>query len=70
MRRTPCGENGRVGWITQTELLNLQKYGQFPNEPAKIEDTQIRSVDSRDDYYSQRGIDVFCQWQPHLETKS
>ncbi len=41
MRRTPLGENGRSGWITQAELLNLPKNVQFPDDPAKREGTQI-----------------------------
>ena len=45
MRRTPSGENGRVGWIVQAELLKLQKSGQCPDEPTKIEDSQIHRVD-------------------------
>ncbi len=47
MRRTPCDCDGRVGWIPQAELLKLQKSGQFPDDPAKIEDSQIHSVDSQ-----------------------
>ncbi len=26
---------GTSGWITETELLNPQKSGQFPDDPAK-----------------------------------
>ena len=29
--------------ITQTELLNLQESGQFPDESAKIKVTQVHS---------------------------
>ena len=46
-RRTPRGENGSAGWIVQAELLKLQKRGQFPDEPAKIEGAQIHGVDAQ-----------------------
>ena len=45
MRRTPNVGSGRVHCsIAQTELLKLQKSGQFPDELVKIEGTQIRCV--------------------------
>ena len=46
MRRTPHrprGESERL--ITLGELLKLEEIGQFPDDPVKIEDTQIRCVD-------------------------
>ncbi len=36
MGRTPRDGNGTAGWIVQTELLKMQKNGQFPDESAKI----------------------------------
>ena len=41
---SPSDGNGRAGWIPQDELLKLTKNGQFPDETAKMEDTQIHSV--------------------------
>jgi hypothetical protein len=35
------------GWIAQTELLKLQKNGQFPDELLKIEGAQIHYVVSQ-----------------------
>ena len=46
MRRTPLGGRG-TGWITQAELLNLQKNGQFPDDPVKINGIQIHYVSVR-----------------------
>ncbi len=36
------------GWIPETELLNLQKRGQFPDESIKMKDTQIHNVNVPD----------------------
>ncbi len=46
MRRTPHGESDRL--ITSVEVLKCQESGQFPDDPVKIEDTQIRCVDTKD----------------------
>ncbi len=35
-------------WMLETELLKLQKSGQFSDELVKIEDTQSQYVSSRD----------------------
>jgi hypothetical protein len=40
--------NWYVKWQSQTELLNLQKRGQFPDESVKIKDTQIHNVNVPD----------------------
>ena len=45
MRRTPRGGSG--SWFALAEVLKLQESGQFPDEPVKIEVTQIRCVDAR-----------------------
>jgi hypothetical protein len=37
VRRTPRGCSGTGCWIAQAELLKLQKSGQFPDEPVRIE---------------------------------
>jgi hypothetical protein len=48
-----CEENAarRTGkwhsYVTQVELLKLQKSGQFPDELLKIEDAQIHCVASQ-----------------------
>ena len=39
MRRTPCDGSGSL--IALDELLKLEEIGQFPDDPVKIEDTQI-----------------------------
>ena len=48
MRRSPSDGNG-TGWITKSELLNLQKIGQFVDDRKEI-------VSQSDDYYNQDGI--------------
>ena len=45
IRRTSSGESG--GWFVLAELLKLKESGQFPDESVKIEDTQIRCVDTQ-----------------------
>ena len=45
-----CEENapgGSGSWFTLAELLNLQESGQFPDDPVKIEDTQIHREDDQ-----------------------
>ena len=42
-----CDGNGTDGWITEAELLNLEKNCQFPDDPEKIQDVQIHSVDTQ-----------------------
>ncbi len=48
MRRTPHGGSG-TGWITEAELLKLQKNGHLPDESVKIKDTQIHNGCKRPD---------------------
>jgi hypothetical protein len=50
VRRTPHDGSGRIHWMVvelAAELLKLKKIGQFPDELVKIEDVQIRSVNSQ-----------------------
>ena len=42
MKRTSCDESESV--ITISELLKMKEIGQYPGDPVKTEDTQIRSV--------------------------
>ena len=56
MRRTPCDESG--GWFALSELLKLEEGGQFPDDPVKIEDSQIRCVDARRTSQRHQGISV------------
>jgi hypothetical protein len=47
VRRTPRGGSGTVhGLFPEVELLNLQKIGQFPDEPVKLKDSQIHYVNT------------------------
>jgi hypothetical protein len=43
VRRT----SGTGFWILETELLKLQKNGQFPDESVKRKDTQIHYVNTQ-----------------------
>jgi hypothetical protein len=46
-RRTPRDGSGSIhGQIAESELLKLQKSGQFPDESVRIKDVQIRYVTS------------------------
>ena len=40
MKRKPCVKKGRTCCIMETELLKVQKSGQFPDDPTKIEGVQ------------------------------
>ena len=44
MRRTSHVESKRL--IALPELLNLEENGPFPDDPVKLTDTQIDSVDT------------------------
>jgi hypothetical protein len=45
--RRSVGGGTVSGWIAQPELLKLQKSGQFPDEPVKIEGAQIHNVNAQ-----------------------
>ena len=45
VRRTPHGESERL--IVLDELLKLEEIGQFPDDPLKIEGTQIHRGDDQ-----------------------
>ncbi len=50
MRRTPPGGSGTGhDHVAQTDLLKLQKSGQFPDELVKRECAQIHCVSSQTD---------------------
>ena len=39
--------DGSGSWLEVVELLNLEENGQYPNDPVKMEVTQIRCVDDQ-----------------------